>query len=147
MDTWRKTDFSYHSCCLQSKTNKRETFQMICFFLRVTLTKLWSRQDSSSSNWAMSNRKELLCFPTDLHEKSEKISVNENTGQNIIKRKQDLLNVIIYCLKCNRHTHTHTQSRMNMHQITLIRLSSILEFRIHILLSPLTLFFCRRVLF
>lgn len=110
MDTWRKTDFSYHSCCLQSKTNKRETFQMICFFLRVTLTKLWSRQDSSSSNWAMSNRKELLCFPTDLHEKSEKISVNENTGQNIIKRKQDLLNVIIYCLKCNRHTHTHTQS-------------------------------------
>lgn len=75
MDTWRKTDFSYHSCCLLSKTNKRETsFWMICFFLRATLTKLWSRQDSSCSNWAMSNRKKLLCFPTDLQKTEKKFS-------------------------------------------------------------------------
>ena len=89
MDTWRKTGFSYHSCCLLSKTNKRETsLWMICFFLRATLTKLWGRQDSSRSNWAMSNRKKLLCFPTDLQEETEKTQETKTQVRTWLYKKE-----------------------------------------------------------
>lgn len=56
--------------------NPKATKEKPCdlLFLRVTLTQLWSRQDSSCSDWTMSNREELLGFPADLHKRKQKTS-------------------------------------------------------------------------
>ena len=93
--------------CVQD--HKRETsFWMICFFLRAILTKLWSRQDSSRSNWAMSNRKKLLCFPTDLQKETEKIQEMKTKVRNYYTKTRSPKFLPWFLVSNVIYTHTHT---------------------------------------
>lgn len=82
------------------------------FLLRATLTELWSRQDSGGSNGAMADRKEFLCFPTDLHKNTDNFSEWEQRSEHDYKKMRSPKFHQIFFVWDVTYVHMHTDAHI-----------------------------------